>query len=94
MHIRFLRIFFVFFFGGGGKVLGLFFGLMVRVKNRYLLSEMIWFDKNAGDRITPQLIARALRDEIKASFGDVALAANFTGLQGWFVLLVLAWLDY
>ena len=55
---------------------------MVRFKNRYLLIELVWADNKHDPSLSSYILVQALKELIRAEFGEYGLACALQALQG------------
>jgi len=55
---------------------------MVRFKNRYLLIELVWADNKHDPSLSSYILVQALKELIRAEFGEYGLACALQSLQG------------
>jgi len=59
---------------------------MVRVKNRYLLVEIVWQDQHNVATLTAQMIFEEIRKSVQTNFGDFGSGVLGETLKGLFVV--------
>lgn len=54
---------------------------MVKFKNRYILAELIWENKNSNVKITKDDLFNSIKESIRENFGDYGCGVLFPYLQ-------------
>jgi len=54
---------------------------MVKFKNRYILTELVWENKNPNVKITKDNLFQSIKESIKENFGDYGSGVLYPYLQ-------------